>query len=1210
MRNRPTRIVVTLFMLLAIVTGLSALNSIVSTSAGTRVKVMTTDETTIDWQGDARKLAAGEPIIRYPARSDISLPIREYPIKLTPKTRPDENWHERRNVTGGDTLKGDDPTRQQLAGPLTMPTPEANFEGQYNLDGYIPPDTNGDIGRNQYVQTVNSTFEVFARNGTSIYGPTNMNTIWTGFGGQCESNNDGDVIGLYDSMAGRWLISQFTTNTPSHQCIAISASEDAAGTYYRYDFVSGPTPGAFEDYPHFGVWPDAYYMTSNEFGGPYNGGNFAFERARMLEGDPTARMVFFGSSDGGLLPSDLDGALPPAGSPNYFVTYPDLSHLALYKFHVDWTTPSNSTFTGPTSLAVTPFTINRGGIPQLGTSVQVDPLNDRLMYRLAYRNFGDHEALALNYTIDTGSTVGPRWYELRDPNGTPTVYQEGTYSPADGIFRWMGSITFDHVGDMAIGFSASSSSIYPEIRYAGRLAGDPLGQMSQGEETLIAGGGSETNAAAPRWGDYSSISIDPLDDCTFWYTTEYFAQTGPRNWRTRIGSFKFPGCTGGTSTPVPTATGVYPTPTTPPPSPTPCTGYVSYTGVITNSDPTQTGRVNRGHPPSSCASPNSGSVTADGFVRHYDTYVYTNTTAVSQCVTIRVTNACSDNTTGSAAYLDTFNPASLAQNYLGDYGDIGGPQYSYSVNVPAGHAVVVVVHELSPNLGCESYTVEINPCTGGGGTPTTTPTPGTPTPTPACAMDYTVATGTATIVPGTNDIGNHTDDGMTFVSLPFPVQLYDQQFSGVNVSSNGNLQFVSTNDEYDNDCLASAAITDYAIFPFWDDQLTTPSGKGVFTSISGVEPNRIYNMEFRTCGYNTSTTCEPGTDTNYEIRLYEGQNKFDVIYGTMGLTGDDATLGVQRNPTQFTQYSCFTAISDGLLLSYSAPPCGTPTITPIPATSTATTPPATSTSPPATSTSTSPPATATSTSPPGATSTSPPGATSTSTSVAPTNTPGEVTATPTACTLEFTDVLPGSTFYDNIKCLACRGIINGYSSGCDTGNPCFKPANLVTRGQLAKIASNAAGFNDPTGPQQYEDVPLGSTFFEYIWQLTIRGYVNGYPCGGAGEPCGAGNLPYFRPNANITRGQISKIISNAAGLTAPAGSQQFQDVLPGSTFYEYIWRLTALGVMNGYACGGVGEPCVGPANLPYFRPGSNATRGQASKIVANTFLPGCQTPSR
>ncbi len=242
---------------------------------------------------------------------------------------------------------------------------------------------------------------------------------------------------------------------------------------------------------------------------------------------------------------------------------------------------------------------------------------------------------------------------------------------------------------------------------------------------------------------------------------------------------------------------------------------------------------------------------------------------------------------------------------------------------------------------------------------------------------------------------------------------------------------------------------------------------------------------------------------------------------------------------------------------------------------------------------------------PTAQNTSTPGATNTA---APTNTPGEVTATPTACTLEFTDVLPGSTFYDNIKCLACRGIINGYSSGCDTGNPCFKPANLVTRGQLAKIASNAAGFNDPTGPQQYEDVPLGSTFFEYIWQLTIRGYVNGYPCGGAGEPCGAGNLPYFRPNANITRGQISKIISNAAGLTAPAGSQQFQDVLPGSTFYEYIWRLTALGVMNGYACGGVGEPCVGPANLPYFRPGSNATRGQASKIVANTFLPGCQTP--
>ena len=229
----------------------------------------------------------------------------------------------------------------------------------------------------------------------------------------------------------------------------------------------------------------------------------------------------------------------------------------------------------------------------------------------------------------------------------------------------------------------------------------------------------------------------------------------------------------------------------------------------------------------------------------------------------------------------------------------------------------------------------------------------------------------------------------------------------------------------------------------------------------------------------------------------------------------------------------------------------------------------------------------------------------------PSSTPGSPTATATACTLMFTDVPEGSTFYENIRCLACRGIINGYSSGCQTGNPCFKPGNNVTRGQLAKIVSNSASFSDPAGPQQFEDVPVGSTFFDYIWRLAFRGIISGYPCGGPGEPCIApDNRPYFRPNADVTRGQLSKIVAEAAGLTQPVGAQQFEDVPPGHTFYDYIWRLTDLGIMNGYPCGGEGEPCTPPDNCPYFRPGKNATRGQASKIVANTFFPECVTPSR
>jgi hypothetical protein len=239
------------------------------------------------------------------------------------------------------------------------------------------------------------------------------------------------------------------------------------------------------------------------------------------------------------------------------------------------------------------------------------------------------------------------------------------------------------------------------------------------------------------------------------------------------------------------------------------------------------------------------------------------------------------------------------------------------------------------------------------------------------------------------------------------------------------------------------------------------------------------------------------------------------------------------------------------------------------------------------------------------------GPTATPTVAQPTQTPGGPTATPTSCPIQFTDVPEGSTFYEFIRCMACRDIIAGYTSGCETGNPCFRPNNNVTRGQLSKIVSNAAGFDDDPGPQQFEDVPTGSTFFDFIGRLANRAIVAGYPCGSPGEPCvPPGNLPYFRANANVTRGQISKIVSEAAGYSDEPGDQQFEDVVPGSTFYDWIWRLADRAIMSGYPCGGVGEPCVPPDNLPYFRPGANATRGQASKIVSNTFYPGCVTPGR
>jgi hypothetical protein len=204
------------------------------------------------------------------------------------------------------------------------------------------------------------------------------------------------------------------------------------------------------------------------------------------------------------------------------------------------------------------------------------------------------------------------------------------------------------------------------------------------------------------------------------------------------------------------------------------------------------------------------------------------------------------------------------------------------------------------------------------------------------------------------------------------------------------------------------------------------------------------------------------------------------------------------------------------------------------------------------------------------------------------------------CAVGFSDVPPGHTFYDFVRCLACTSIIGGYSDGT------FRPNNPVTRGQLSKIVSNAAGFSDYSTVQSFEDIPVGSTFYDFIYRLSARHIVSGYPCGGPGEPCGPNNLAYFRPNANMTRGQSSKIISLAAGLPAPpAGQRTFEDVAEGSTFWEWIEALATTGAITGYPCGGPGEPCIGPGNRPYFRPGANVTRGQSTKIVSNAFFPGC-----
>jgi hypothetical protein len=443
-----------------------------------------------------------------------------------------------------------------LDAPLAMPVPSRNFAGLTNVNGVYPPDTSGEAGPNHYMQWVNLSFAIYDKaTGTRVYGPANGNTLWSGFGGACASQNAGDPIVLYDQAAGRWVVSQFTSSSPYGECVAVSTSSDPTGSWYRYFFQHSTS--IFYDYPHMGVWPDGYYTTFNKFRCrgfcTYQGAAVVvYDRAKMLLGQPAGfQEKGLSSSYGYPLPSDWDGtAAPPTGRPNFLVARNGTTALNLWKFSVNWANPASSALTGPTTLGVAAYNQLCSGtrtcIPQPGTSQKVDGIGDRPMFRLAYRNMGTYETLVANHSVDVDSSsavrAGVRWYEIRNPNGTATVHQQGTYAPADGLNRWMGSIAMDKQGNIALGYSVSSSSVYPSIRYTGRLVTDPLGQLPQGEVNLVSGSGSQTGTGA-RWGDYSHMSIDPTDDCTFWYTTEYVATTGTASWITRIGSFTFPGCT-------------------------------------------------------------------------------------------------------------------------------------------------------------------------------------------------------------------------------------------------------------------------------------------------------------------------------------------------------------------------------------------------------------------------------------------------------------------------------------------------------------------------------------------------------------------------------------------------------------------------------------------------------------------------------------------
>jgi hypothetical protein len=428
-----------------------------------------------------------------------------------------------------------------------------NFDGLGNgTPGFTvssaPPDTHGAVGSTQYVQIVNgSAFAVYNKStGALVMGPTSTNSLWAGFGGKCQTANDGDPIVNFDAAAQRWVITQFAVSpraAPFFECVAVSQTADATGGYFRYAFSYNDFP----DFPKFAVHPDAYYFTFNVFNAAataFVGARAcAYDRNRMLQGLSATQQcaTLAPTSDFGLLPSDPDGSSSVApGSPNYMIAKRS-NALAMYKFKANFANPALSTFTGPQLIPVAAYTelCSATGtcIAQPSTTNRLDALADRLSSRLSYRRYADGRvSLVTSHAVSTGL----RWYEIRNPDAaTPVIFQQGTYAPTTTT-RWLGAMAQDKNGNFGIGYSVSSTGVRPGIRFAARAPTDPAGTLGA-ETTIIAGTGSQTGGLT-RWGDYASMTVDPVDNCTFWFTSEYMKTTGSFNWNTRIASVRLAGC--------------------------------------------------------------------------------------------------------------------------------------------------------------------------------------------------------------------------------------------------------------------------------------------------------------------------------------------------------------------------------------------------------------------------------------------------------------------------------------------------------------------------------------------------------------------------------------------------------------------------------------------------------------------------------------------
>ncbi|MGA3054005.1 MAG: hypothetical protein ABSD63_07340 [Candidatus Korobacteraceae bacterium] len=519
-----------------------------------------------------------KPTVNHAVASGVSAPLRDL-AKLP--TAPHYGFHEANPVhrlPRRPAASVVDRVEQKTAGGSANYSIGVNFLGIGNgfpgyTIGFAPPDTNMAVGDTQIVEWVNTDWTIFDKSGNlQIAGTIAGNALWaSGIPGTlCANYDSGDPIAQWDKVAHRWLLFQNVFVSPYAVCVAVSTSADATGNYYVYQF-SVPGNG-FPDYPKIGVWPTGYFQAHNNYG--VNEGGWvgpqvcAYNSAKLLLGDSTAEQQCFQLTSGedSLLPGDLDSPTPPpAGQDEFYIGSVgdvDNTHLSVYSFHADFANPANSHVTGSgnsqlVSIAsFTPACYSQLGtwggdcVPQQGISDLLDSLGDRLMYRFAYYNDtstfpNPRQHWYVNFDVAvSGGQIGVRWMEFATPQTVVgptalTIAQQGTYAP-DTNWRWMGSVARDQNNDVLLGYSESSASMYPSIFLAGRTPADTLGTL-ENEIPVVAGTGSQPHTAN-RWGDYSAMQIDPVDDCTFWYTTEYYMVTQVFDWSTQIASAKFAGC--------------------------------------------------------------------------------------------------------------------------------------------------------------------------------------------------------------------------------------------------------------------------------------------------------------------------------------------------------------------------------------------------------------------------------------------------------------------------------------------------------------------------------------------------------------------------------------------------------------------------------------------------------------------------------------------